>query len=351
MKKIINILLNKNKYTKPYIIAEAGVNHENSMDNCKKMISEVASAGGDAIKFQAYKAENLASINSPAYWDTSLEKTKNQYLLFKKHDKFWKKEFELIHKECQKKNIEFLCTPFDFESATFLNDLVPAFKISSSDINNIPFIEFICDFQKPIIISTGASTKIEIDKIVKLITSKKINFSLLHCVLNYPTLDKDANLLRIKEIMNKYPQATVGYSDHTMPNNMENILYAWLLGASIIEKHYTFDKQLPGNDHYHSMNFSDLKLFINKVDAITNILGDGEINSGNNEKISRLNARRSIILSQDLLKGALITKNDISYKRPGHGISPSETNSVINKKINKNKNKDDILFWEDIENE
>tara|TARA_B100000579_G_C22796510_1_gene837411 strand:- start:85 stop:1140 length:1056 start_codon:yes stop_codon:yes gene_type:complete len=351
MKKITDILVNKKKYIKPYIIAEAGVNHENSMDNCKKMISEVANAGGDAIKFQAYKAENLASVNSPAYWDTSLEKTKNQYLLFKKHDKFWKNEFETIYEECQKQNIEFLCTPFDFESAKFLNDLVPAFKISSSDVNNIPFIEYICEFKKPIIISTGASNKKEIDEVVKLLKLKEIDFSLLHCVLNYPTLDKDANLSRINNLMYEYPDAVIGYSDHTMPDKMENILYAWLLGATIIEKHYTFDKQLKGNDHYHSMNFTDLKLFISKVELISKILGNGEINSGNNENLSRLNARRSIILSQNLLKGASITKNDISYKRPGHGISPNEINNVINKKINKDKNKDDILFWEDLENE
>lgn len=139
----------------PYVIAEAGVNHEGSMEIARRLIDEAAAGGADAIKFQTYKAASLASKDSPAYWDTSKEPTRSQYELFKKHDSFWKNEFEALKKHCDAAGIAFMSTPFDVESAHFLNDLMEVFKISSSDITNKPFIRILCDFGKPIILSTG----------------------------------------------------------------------------------------------------------------------------------------------------------------------------------------------------
>ena len=147
----------------PYIIAEAGVNHEGSMSLARRLIEEAAEAGADAIKFQTYRADSIAVRKSPAYWDLEEEPTTSQHELFSKYDKFWKSEFEQLKSHCDKTGIEFLSTPFDIESAIFLNDLMGAFKISSSDITNKPFIQFMASFGKPFLLSTGASNKNEIE--------------------------------------------------------------------------------------------------------------------------------------------------------------------------------------------
>ena len=159
----------------PYIIAEAGVNHGCNMDFAKRLIYEAKEGGANAIKFQTYKADTIASKESPAYWDLTKEPTLSQYELFNKYDKFWKKEFEEIKKICDIVEIDFISTPFDIESATFLNDLMDVFKISSSDITNKPFIEYICDFGKPILLSTGASYVYEIEEAVSWLETLEIH--------------------------------------------------------------------------------------------------------------------------------------------------------------------------------
>ena len=167
------------KFTEPYILAEAGVNHECSMSNAIKMINLAAKGGANGIKFQYYKAEKITSIYSPAYWDIKKEKTKTQFELFKKYDKFNYKNFKALQSHCKKKKIDFLCTPFDFDSAKELNKLVDVFKISSSDITNKPFIEYISSFNKPIILSTGASNLQEVKRAVSWIAlPKKKNYAL-----------------------------------------------------------------------------------------------------------------------------------------------------------------------------
>jgi len=232
--KLIEIF-NGKKSNIPYIIAEAGVNHEGDMKLAKRLINEAKEGGAHAIKFQTYKAETIASKNSPSYWDLNQEPTTSQYELFKKYDKFWKKEFEELKNYCDKAGIEFLSTPFDIESAKFLSELMDVFKISSSDITNKPFIEYICDFGKPIILSTGASCLNEIKEAVSWIETKGNQVALLHCVLNYPTKDTDANLGMIKGLYKAFPNHIIGYSDHTLPKDMKVLEIAHLLGAKIIE--------------------------------------------------------------------------------------------------------------------
>ena len=190
----------------PYVIAEAGVNHEGSMDIARRLVDEAAEGGANAIKFQTYKAGTLASKDSPAYWDTSKEPTSSQYELFKKHDSFWKNEFEALKKYCDAAGIAFMSTPFDVESAHFLNDLMDVFKISSSDITNKPFIRILCDFKKPIILSTGAAHLHEIAEAVEWIEEKGNKLALLHCVLNYPTADENAALGMIPALKRHFPQ-------------------------------------------------------------------------------------------------------------------------------------------------
>ncbi len=331
--------------SRPYVIAEAGVNHEGSMDLAKRLIEEAAHGGAAAIKFQTYKAESLASKDSPSYWDLNSEPTRNQVELFKKYDKFWKKEYEQLKIECDKAGIEFLSTPFDTEAAEFLNDLMPVFKISSSDITNLPFIKYMCRFGKPIILSTGASAVWEIQQAVELIEGFGNQLSLLHCVLNYPTLDENANLGMILDQKIKFPKAIPGYSDHTLPGTMEVLKIANLLGAVILEKHFTFDKSLPGNDHYHAMDKDDLKYFYKDMDRTFKLIGDFKKKPLSSEGDAIRNARRSLVSKKEIKAGDIVRFEDLTWKRPGSGISPRYIDSVTGKKAVLDIEEDTVLKW------
>ena len=322
---------NNNIIVNPFIIAEAGVNHEGSMKLAKRLVKEAKEGGADAIKFQSYKAETLASKNSPAYWDTTKEPTQSQYELFKKHDSFWKEEMQEIKNYCDEIDIEFLSTPFDVESASFLNEMMDVFKISSSDITNKPFIEYMCSFGKPILLSTGASNLEEVKEAVGWINAFNLPLSLMHCVLNYPTPDENANLGMIAGLKKEFPDNIIGYSDHTLPKEMKVCEMATMLGAVIIEKHFTHDKSLPGNDHYHAMDKEDLNKFKASLETTFEILGSFKIEALEDEEKSRLNARRSLVAAKDISKGKIIEKSDLTFKRPAHGISPKFINEVVGK--------------------
>ncbi len=274
---LINFINNYNplsdQKSKALIIAEAGVNHEGSIDLAKRLIDEACEGGADAVKFQTYKAEKLASRDSPYYWDINKETTRSQYELFKKYDKFWKKEYEDLKVHCDKAGIEFLSTPFDITSLDFLNDLMDVIKISSSDLNNLPFIKKILTYQKPILLSTGASFVWEIQRTIDMIRKADVKYCLLHCVLNYPTEMENANLGMISTLKSTFPDAVLGYSDHTLPENIDVITTSYILGSRIIEKHFTFDKSLPGNDHYHAMDKNDLKKIVEAIEHTRKILG------------------------------------------------------------------------------
>ena len=348
MMKILD-LLNKGvnldaPIVKPYIIAEVGVNHEGSMVLAKRLIDEAKEGGAHAVKFQTYKAETLASKNSPAYWDLTKEPTESQFELFKKHDSFWKSEMQELKDYCDEVGLEFMSTPFDTESAEFLNDMMDVFKISSSDITNKPFIEYICGFGKPILLSTGASDLDEIKDAVEWIRPFNIPLALLHCVLNYPTPDKNASLGMITSLINEFPDNIIGYSDHTLPKDMKVCEIATLLGSVILEKHFTHDKTLPGNDHYHAMDKDDLRLFNDNLEKSFDILGGFKVEALDDEKKSRLNARRSLVAARDIPKGKIIEKSDLTFKRPAHGISPKYIDDVVGKEAKVDILEDDIIL-------
>ena len=342
-------IVSANGFQSPYIIAEAGVNHEGSMDIAKRLIDEAKEGGAHAIKFQTYKAATLASKNSPAYWDTTKEPTTSQYELFKKHDKFWKGEFENLKLHCDAAGIEFMSTPFDVESAQFLNDLMDVFKISSSDITNQPFIQHLCKFNKPIILSTGAAFTYEIMEAVSWITPFNVPLALLHCVLNYPTMDQNAGLGMIPSLATLFPQYIIGYSDHTMPGDMQVLETAALLGARIVEKHFTHDKTLPGNDHYHAMDKEDLKRFVASMERIQKMIGLPSVTSLPSEEPARQNARRSLVAARSIAKGAVITEADLTWKRPAHGISPRNYNVVLGMHARCDIPEDTVLLWSHLE--
>lgn len=351
MKKIkINHFKGSNHLETPYIISEVGVNHENDLDKAKQMIREVSKAGGDAVKFQAYKAKILTSKYAPAYWDIEREKTKTQYELFKKYDKFWKSEFEELADYSKEYKVDFIATPFDIESVDFLEPLVPLYKISSSDITNKPFLEYIAEKEKPIILSTGASTISEIWKAIEWIKIKGNNqIILLHCVLNYPTNYNDANLGMIKHMKEIFPDFIIGYSDHTLPANMDDVLItAWHLGAKVIEKHYTWNKNLQRNDHYHAMDYDHLKNFIEKIKFNKSILGQFKKTYSESEENSRKYARRSLVAKNQIPKGKIIDENDITWKRPGTGIPPWMIDLVIGGMALDNIKEDEILKFKKV---
>lgn len=338
------------------LIAEIGVNYYDIakklnvslMDAAKYMILAAKNAGIHAVKFQSYKAETLASKYSPSYWDTSEEPTTSQYELFKKFDVFGKNEYHEIADYCNKIGIEFSSTAFDLESADYLADMMNFYKISSSDLSNLPFIEFISKKNKPILMSTGASNLDEIKEAVNVIrkwNDKEI--VLLHCVLEYPTPYKDANLSKISSLKQEFPDLYIGYSDHTKPDDCFDVIKAaYLLGAQVVEKHFTLDKTLKGNDHYHAMDDNDAQKILQGIEFIDELLGNAELKCLETELIARQNARRSLVAAVDIPEGTKITKEMLTFKRPGTGISPSEISSIVGKVARKIIKKDEVLLYE-----
>lgn len=335
----------------PYVIAEIGVNHEGSLDQAKRLIDLAKEGGADAAKFQSYKAGSLASKHSPSYWDTTKEPTLSQYALFQKYDSFGPKEYVALAEHCQKIGIDFLSTPFDDEAIEFLYPLVPFFKIASADLTNIPFLRKIAAKSKPVVLSTGASTLGEVDIAIETLSQAGCaDIALLHCILNYPTDNANAHLMMIKGLKHAYPRNIIGYSDHTLPDSaMTSLMTAHLLGAVIIEKHFTHDKTLPGNDHYHAMDKQDLARFIALTHVTHTLLGPSEHKAPiSTEAIARKNARRSIVVAQDIPAGKKLTAEDLTYKRPGTGISPLHWDEVLNRHTITELQADHILQWQDL---
>ena len=334
----------------PYFIAEIGVNHENSIERAKKLILLAKKGGADGVKFQTYKAETLASKKSPSYWDTKQIKIKSQYELFKKFDHFNFEDYKNLALFCKKNKIDFLSTPFDVESVNFLNKFVPFFKIASADITNFPLIRSIARKNKPVVLSTGASNIDEMKEAISELNKYGCNkIVLLHCILNYPTKFNNANLNMITHLKNIFPDKLIGFSDHTYPDKeMRVLVTAYTKGARVIEKHFTDNKRLKGNDHFHSLDYNDLSTFIKKVDFINKIEGKYERKVLESEKISRKNARRSIYTKKKIKKGEILDDKNIIPKRPGKGISPVNWDKIIGKKITKDLDEDMEIEWKHI---
>lgn len=337
--------------SRPYVIAEIGVNHEGSLDIAQRLIELAAAGGADAAKFQSYKADTLASKDSPAYWDTTKEPTLSQHELFKKYDSFLPSDYELLSFHAKECGIDFLSTPFDDAAVDYLTPLVPFFKIASADITNVPLLRRVGRTHKPVLLSTGASTVDEVDFAISTLEgSGASEVVLLHCILNYPTENHNAHLRMITGLRHRYPDRLIGYSDHTIPDpKLTSLLTAWLLGAVVLEKHFTNDKTLPGNDHYHAMDKDDLRNFCRRVDEISNLLGDATDKAPiESEEIARLNARRSIVTARTLPIGHQLVAEDLTYKRPGTGVSPIHWDAVIGRSTSRELGEDHLLQWDDL---
>lgn len=340
----------------PYVIAEIGVNYYDTakvlgispLEAAKMYIDKAVEAGIDCAKFQTYKAETIVSKNSPAYWDTSKEPTKTQFELFKKFDHFGAKEYGELSDYAHKKGIDFTSTPFDYASADYLEPMVDFYKISSSDLTNLPFIRHIGKKHKPVFIAVGAAYISEVDEAVRALKeSGCTDITIMHCILSYPTIPQNANMRVISTLKRLFPEYRVGYSDHVAPDDtMMTVSTAFLLGAEVIEKHFTLDKTLVGNDHYHAGNPEDFKRAIANFKWIKTVLGSGEKTVLECEKTPRREARRSLVLTRDIKAGEIINKEDLMPKRPGTGISPVYTDIVIGRKATRDIKEDTILTWD-----
>lgn len=332
-----------------FIIAEAGVNHNGDLIKAKKLIDAAVAAGADAVKFQTFKGDRLVTANAPKaiYQKETTGSGESQYEMLKRLELDYDQHLELIE-YCKTRKIIFLSTPFDFESADWLEKLnIPAYKISSGDITNLPFLEYIAAKNRPIILSTGMASLGEVEEAVLAIrNSGNQQIVLLHCTSNYPAEYQDVNLKAMLTLKDAF-QLPVGYSDHTL--GIEVPVAAVALGARVIEKHFTLDRNLPGPDHRASMEPGELKLLVQKIRNTEAALGTGIKQPAISEKDTLAAARKSIVAAMAIARGTVITKEMLTFKRPGTGLPPKFFSYLIGRKVRKDIPKDKLLEFTDFE--
>lgn len=333
----------------PYIIAEAGVHHWNSVDLAKELSTAARIAGADAIKFQTYEAGRIAARWAPAYW-SGADKTKTQYDVFATRSRLTDLEYKELADHCKKIGIDFMSTPFHVEAVGLLDKLgVPAFKIASADLTNLPLLRAVAKTGKSLLMSTGAAQMKEVKKTVAALQLSKSNICLLHCNLAYPTPNDQANLLRLGMLAKAAPGVLLGYSDHTLPGERALACpVAVALGARVIEKHFTLNQKLPEDDHYHSVDAEGLAALVHDCHEAFKMTAPALENTPS-EAPARANARRSIVASRDLPKNRKLTGKDIDFKRPGTGVSPMEVDRILGKKLKSELKADDLVLWENLE--
>ncbi|WP_298522313.1 N-acetylneuraminate synthase family protein [uncultured Methanobrevibacter sp.] len=341
---------------KPFLIANISFNfydlakRENIsyMDAAKLLIEEAQMCGVDAVMFHAYSVEKFISRDSPSFWNLSYEESLSQFELFNKYEKFGIGEYRKLAQYCSEMGIMFLAEPLDSESVDALDDFVDIYKISSSDLTNIPFIESVASKNKSILLSTGGATLLEIKNAVKAIEDVSTsNIAIMHSVLSYPTDYKDANLLMIKDLAQNFPDYEIGYVDYTKPDEKMMVLTtAYGYGATILEKHFTFDKSLGGYYNTFAMDPDDVIRFKNNALFLSKINGSSNKQPLICESSARKEIRKSIVAKSDIKKGESITESDIAFKRPGRGISPARIGDVVGKTAGCDIAKDTVITFE-----
>lgn len=325
---------------KVFIIAEAGVNHNGSLDLAKKLVDKALEAGVDCIKFQTFKSENLVSMSAQMaeYQKENLGKDESQYKMLKELEISFE-EFKELKKYCEEKNIMFLSTPFDLESCDFLNDLdMKIFKIPSGEITNLPYLRKINSFGKKVILSTGMANLNEIQDALNVL--KDCEVSLLHCTTEYPCPYDNVNLNAIDTLRKEF-KLEVGYSDHTQ--GIEVPIAAVAKGATIIEKHFTLDRNMEGPDHKASLEPNELKQMVTSIRNIEKAFGNGTKEPQECEKKNIEIARKSIVAKINIKKGEIFTANNLTTKRPGSGISPMKWDCIIGKTATKDYQEDELI--------
>ena len=328
-----------------FIIAEAGVNHNGSIDLAKKLIDVAVKAKVDAVKFQTFKAENLVSKNAQKadYQKETTSKEESQFNMIKKLELDVNTHNELIS-YCKAKNIMFLSTPFDHDSIDLLNDLkLEIFKIPSGEITNLPYLRHIGSLNKKVILSTGMADIGEIEDALDVLVqsgTQKENITILHANTMYPTPMEDVNLKAMITIGNTF-NCKYGYSDHTL--GIEVDIAAVAMGASCIEKHFTLDCTMEGPDHKASLEPQELESMVKAIRNIELALGSSIKKPSKSETPNISVARKSLVAKSNIKKGETFTKNNLTIKRPGNGINPMRWDDIIGTISNKDYNEDELI--------
>ena len=335
-------MIGKNKVL---IIAEAGVNHNGSLDLAFKLVDAAAAAGADIVKFQTWKTENVVTRQSEkaSYQLKTTSSLESQFEMLKSLELTYD-NFRSLKKYCDDKNIVFLSTADEIESATFLNSLQNIFKVGSAELTDIPYLRKLAEFGKPIILSSGMGTLGEIERALDALISKGLSkdiITVLHCTTEYPTPYEDVNLLAMLTIRDAF-KVQVGYSDHTL--GIDVPIGAVALGAKVIEKHFTLDRKLPGPDHRLSLEPEELKSMVQAIRNIERALGNGIKNATLNEKKDIASIRKSLVAARKILHGERFSEENITAKRAGRGIDPSLWDMVIGRTAAKDYEQDEIIL-------
>lgn len=329
---------------KTYIIAEIGGNFID-FEQAKKLIDAAYDCGVDAVKLQTYRADTISS--KKAIFDMENTGVTSQYDLFKKYE-----ISKALHKEvfdyAKSKGLDVFSTPSHSTDVDMLEEVgCDVYKIGSDDAVNIPFLKYIAKIGKPIILATGMCTMQEVRESVSAILEEgNDKLMLLHAITAYPTHTEDVNLGAMQAMIKEFPNLSVGYSDHTIGTTAS--ICAAVMGAKIIEKHFTYDKHADGPDHMLSASPEEMKYIVEKIREFEIMKGNGIKMPAAGEKITRVNNRKSIVISQDIKAGECISRENIEVKRPGYGIQPKYYNEILGRKVSKDLGQDDVLRWEDL---
>lgn len=330
-----------------FIVAEAGVNHNGLLGLAKQLVDVAKKAGADAVKFQTFRSEKIVTPQAlqAKYQAENIGKKESQYAMLKRLELPYS-AFITLKKYCDKKGIIFLSTPHSGkEDVDLISGLCPAIKIASGDLINLPILKYAAAKKLPIILSTGMSDLNEIKEAVKTILPINKELILLHCTTNYPTLLKEVNLKAMQTIEKEF-NLPVGYSDHTEGINVS--LAAVALGACVIEKHFTLDRNLPGPDHKASLEPKELKAMVEGIRGIEIALGNGVKKPNQSEREVAKVARKSIVAAKNIKAGETIKEKMLVIKRPGTGIKSKYLDKIVGKKARREIKKDELIGWEKI---
>ncbi|PMS15868.1 N-acetylneuraminate synthase [Trinickia dabaoshanensis] len=314
------------------VIAEAGVNHNGSIDLAYQLIDAAAAAGVDYVKFQTFRAEALATRAAPkaAYQQATTGSGESQLAMLKRLE-LPLEAFADLAAYCAKCGVAFMSTPFDLEAANFLDGIgMAAFKVSSGDLTNTPFLRALGAKGKPVILSSGMATLGEVEQAVQTLESAGLAISditLLHCTTEYPAPAEEVNLRAMQTLRAAFPGATIGYSDHTQ--GIEIPIAATALGAQVIEKHFTLDRTMEGPDHKASLEPGELAAMVRAIRRVSAALGDGRKRPTPSELPNRAVARKSIVAARPIAKGETLSADNLAVRRPGNGLSPTRWDEII----------------------
>lgn len=332
---------------KTLIIAEAGVNHNGDLNLAKKLVEVASEAGADFVKFQSFKSEEVVSLDAPKakyQLENAQDKAETQFEMIKKLELNKNAHLELLA-HCQKCGIAFLSTPFDLPSIALLDELgLEIFKIPSGEITNLPYLKAVGALRKKVILSTGMSDLGEIKAALQVLIkqgTKESHISILHANTAYPTPFDDVNLLALKTLQKEFPRHKIGFSDHSL--GIACPLGAVALGASIIEKHFTLNKNLAGPDHKASLEPNELKAMVQGIRELERAMGNGEKKRTKSEKENLKIARKSLVAMCAIKKGEIFDEMNLTTKRPATGISAMRYDEFLGKAANKNYAKDELI--------